>query len=151
MEFLFIWTFTHQFFRSNQIDRFSMASTSSTHQCSISFDSDDFSPEEHFVAQILQQLPLLIQQSHFSLGLSPSWPIRRKRSAVDSPPDTSSLITQPPLPPPPCLPSSEREKESSPTTPLSLHSLPLSRSESDENTTIAKVSKKKAPVDKVSH
>ncbi|KAL0557884.1 hypothetical protein IC582_006436 [Cucumis melo] len=127
-----------------------MASTSSTHQCSISFDSDDFSPEELFVAQILQQLPLLIQKSNFSLGLSPSWPIRRKRSAVDSPPDTPSLITQPPLPPQPCPPSSEREKESSPTTPLSLNSLPLSRSESDENITIAKVSKKKAPVDKKS-
>ncbi|CAK9312732.1 unnamed protein product [Citrullus colocynthis] len=121
-----------------------MASTISPHQCSTSFDSDDFTSEEHFTAQILLELPLLIQQSHLSLGLSPSWPLRRKRSAVNSPPDSASVIPQ--RPPPPS--SSEDVKESSPTTPLSLNSLPLSRSESDENNTKAKVSKKKASLDK---
>ncbi|XP_038885592.1 uncharacterized protein LOC120075914 [Benincasa hispida] len=116
-----------------------MASTSST------FDSDDFTPQEHFVAQTLLQFPLLIQQSDFSLGLFRSWALRRKRSAVDSPPDSASLIPQPPPPPPS---SSKNVKESSPTTPLSLDSLPLSRSESDENNTNVKVPKKKASLDK---
>ncbi|CAK9312731.1 unnamed protein product [Citrullus colocynthis] len=121
-----------------------MASSTPTHQCSTSFDSDEFTPDQHFVAQILIDLPLLIQQSEFSLGLSPSWSLRRKRSAVNFPPDSASVIPQPPPPPS----SSENVKESSPTTPLSLNSLPLSRSESDENNTKPKVTKKKASLHK---
>lgn len=114
----------------------------STHKCSISFNSDEFTPKEHFVADILEELTLLIQKSEFSLGLPPSWPVRRKRSAVVSPPDCSSVVAQPPPPPS----SSERAKESSPTTPLSFN---LLRSESDENIANVKVSKRKAPLDKV--
>lgn len=108
-----------------------MASTNPVHQCAAP-DLDALTPDELLGCQILSEFPLLVQQFEFSLGLPPAWPVRAKRSAVVSPPDSVSIVPPPRPPPPPPPPSSGKDKESSPTTPFSLDSLPLSRCESDE-------------------
>lgn len=96
-----------------------------------------FAPKEYEVAQILLEFS---KKSVVYLGFIPVWTLRRKRSALVSPPESSASVPSPP---------SKKVKESSPTSPLVLNSLPLSRSESDEHTN-AKHAKKKPSLDKKS-